>query len=345
VNLSKLLDTLPGRVLQKFLEDQAPNWAVIIAWNGLFAMFPILIFAAALLGLALGTVGFATVFYHAISYAIPDTKTVVAVEDAVSNLEKQSGLLLLIGVLGLLWGGSALFGSMEQAFAVIYHTRPRDFIPQKLLSILMILVFTGLAGFAVVTSAILPALQSIPEIPKWVTHGIGEVLIQFIAGSLAGSVLFTTIYFVVPNRKQELHKVWPGGVLAGVCFELVSLLFPFYVSVFNPGGTYGGFALLFVVLTFFFFLGLITMVGVELNSVLYPVPIQLPGKDAHVVAPPESGPDGEGKLAKARDRGAPSDPDGRVRDRRGIPTAAALGMAVVASVLGVIVGRRSGGND
>jgi hypothetical protein len=87
------------------------------------------------------------------------------------------------------------------------------------------------------------------------------------------------------------------------------------------------------------------MVGVELNSVLYPVPIELPGKDAHVVAPPESGPDGEGRLGTVRTGSITTGLDGRAHDRRGIPAAAALGMAIVASVVGLIVGRRSGSSD
>jgi hypothetical protein len=92
-------------------------------------------------------------------------------------------------------------------------------------------------------------------------------------------------------------------------------------------------------MTFFFFIGLITMIGVELNSVIYPVPIEAPGKDAHVAAPPESGPDGEGQLVGGRSRegrnGSSSD------GRRRIPARAALGLAAIASVVGVLLGRRS----
>ena len=100
-------------------------------------------------------------------------------------------------------------------------------------------------------------------------------------------------------------------------------------------------------MTFFFFLGLITMIGVELNSVIYPVPIDLPGKDSHAVATPESGPEGErvGVRGRRSDRNGHAG-NGAARDgRRGIPARAALGMAVVASVVGVLLGRRSASSD
>jgi hypothetical protein len=91
------------------------------------------------------------------------------------------------------------------------------------------------------------------------------------------------------------------------------------------------------------------MIGVEVNSVIYPVPIELPGRDAHAVAAPESGPEGEHKpwaggerrverASVARNGSAPN-------GRRGIPARAALGMAVVASFVGVLLGRRSASSD
>src|SRR5438445_2198075 len=49
--MSGLGNTLPARVGKKFLDDQGPRWAVLIAWNGLFAIFPIALALATLIGL------------------------------------------------------------------------------------------------------------------------------------------------------------------------------------------------------------------------------------------------------------------------------------------------------
>src|SRR5579864_3342015 len=53
-------ETLPGRFARRFGQDQAPNFAVIVAWNLLGAFFPIVLFLAAILGLVLGHAGLAT---------------------------------------------------------------------------------------------------------------------------------------------------------------------------------------------------------------------------------------------------------------------------------------------
>ena len=336
-----LMNSTAGRVARKFIEDQAPNWAALIAWNTLFAMFPIVIFAASLLGFALQLFGQAnTAVYTTIFSVIPtDTRQQDELIKAVSGVKSNSGLLFIVGLLGLLWGGSALFGIMEQAFAVIYHTRPRDFTRQKLIAVGMVFLFTILVGIAVATSAILPALKHIPNLPDFLYSGVATFILQAIVGITAGVILFGSIYWVIPNRKQAFRKVIPGALLAGILFEVITLLFPLYLALNRGINQYGAtFGLLFVLMTFFFFLGLITMVGVELNSVIYPVPIALPGKDAHAVAAPESGPEGE-RGRRAATNGAAAN------GRRGIPARAALGMAVVASVVGVLLGRRSASPD
>jgi membrane protein len=299
-------------------------------------MFPIVIFAASLLGIVLRLFGQANLtVYSTIFTAVPDSQALL---DAVSTVKSQSGVLFIVGLVGLLWGGSALFGTIEQAFAVIYHTKPRDFLRQRLIAFGMIFLFTILVGVAVATSALLPALKHIPNIPEFLYSAAAAFILQVLVGITAGVLLFGSMYYVIPNRKQQFHKVIPGALVAGVLFELITLLFPLYISLNNGINQYGKtFGLFFVLMTFFFFLGLITMIGVEVNSVIYPVPIALPGKDAHAVAAPESGPEGERRRVSANGQ--------RPNTRHGIPARAALGLAVVASVVGVLLGRRSAGDS
>src|ERR1700694_1345954 len=318
--MGRLMDSVPGRVIRKFLEDQAPNWAALIAWNALFAMFPIVIFAASLLGFALRLFGEANdAVYKTIFTVIPGDTTELL--KAVGGVKSQSGVLFIVGLVGLLWGGSALFGAIEQAFAVIYHTKPRDFLRQRLIAFGMVFLFTILVGIAVATSALLPALKHIQGIPGFLQSGAAGFILQVLVGITAGFLLFGSIYYVIPNRKQQFRKVVPGALVAGILFELVTLLFPLYLSINRGINQYGAtFGLIFLLMTFFFFLGLITMIGVEVNSVIYPVPIDLPGKDGHAVAPPQPGPGGERRRVATNGQA----PDGRRR----IPARAALGMAV-----------------
>ena len=70
-----LMNSTAGRVARKFIEDQAPNWAALIAWNTLFAMFPIVIFAASLLGFALQLFGQANTAVYTTIFSVSPTDT------------------------------------------------------------------------------------------------------------------------------------------------------------------------------------------------------------------------------------------------------------------------------
>src|SRR5260370_23811244 len=255
--MGRLMKTVPGRLIQKFLEDRAPNWAAVIAWNALFAMFPIVIFASSLLGYALRMFGAANdAVYKTIFSVIPgDPQEQAELFNAVYGVKSQSGVLFIVGLAGLVWGGSALFGAIEQAFAVIYHTKPRDIIRQRLIAFGMVFLFTILVGIAVATSALLPALKHIPNIPEFLYSGVAAFILQVVVGITAGFLLFGSTYYVIPNRKQEFRKVIPGALVAGVLFELITLLFPLYISLNNVINQYGTtFGLFFLLMTFCFFL-------------------------------------------------------------------------------------------
>ncbi len=337
------MESVPGRVIRKFLEDQAPNWAALIAWNALFALFPMVIFAASLLGFALRLFGEANdAVYKTIFSVIPnDSGQQTEVIKAVSGVKSQSGILFIVGLVGLLWGGSALFGVMEQAFAVIYHTKPRDFIRQKLISVGMVLLFTILVGIAVASSSLLPALKQIPDIPPVLYSGVAAFVLQVLVGIIAGFLLFGTMYYVIPNRKQEFRKVIPGALVAGILFELITLVFPLYISLNRGLNQYGAtFGLLFVLMTFLFFLGLVTMIGVELNSVLYPEEVE-PRRNKISAASKMF--DEQWQLAEAQPKPSSNGAQGPVR--RGVRGRTVLLMAVGASIVGILLGRRSANSD
>jgi membrane protein len=324
LDLNRVTGSIPARIVKKFIGDQAPNWAIIIAWNALFAMFPVVLVVAAVLGIVLQVAGITTtqIYTKLLSLIPTDPQTVKELVTVATGVKEQTGLLALVGLAGLIWGGSALFGAMEQAFAIVYHVRPRDFIPGKLMSVAMVFLFTILAGVAVTTSSVLPALNQLPNVPAFLAGGVAALL-QLVIGVVAGFILYLVIYFVVPNRRLRIGQVWPGALVAGILFEVVTLIFPLYLTINKGLNAYGKtFGLFFLLMTFFYFVGLITMVGVEVNSVFHPVDVVRP---AAVAALPN--------LA----------PESAQPPRRGIRARTVFLLALVASGIGLLLGRRSGG--
>jgi YihY family inner membrane protein len=132
-------------------------------------------------------------------------------------------------------------------------------------------LFSVLVLLGVGTSALRPTVNGQLGIPVEFTAGSLGLAIQALIGTVSGFLLFFAIYYVVPNRQQPPRAVMAGALFSGIAFEALTLLFPAYIHL-NPNiNQYGrNLALLFVLLAFFYALGLITMLGAEINSRLHP---------------------------------------------------------------------------
>jgi uncharacterized BrkB/YihY/UPF0761 family membrane protein len=203
------------------------------------------------------------------------------------------------------------------------------------MSVGMILLFTVLIGLDVLSSSLLPALKNLGGIiPGGLVAGPTAFILQVVVGVVAGFILFATVYYVVPNRRQRWKQVVPGALVAGVLLELVTLVFPIYLSLNRGMAAYGKtFGLLFVLMTFFFFLGLITMLGVEVNCVLYPTGLKGAGgiPNHAVTRAPAAAPAGGSSNG--------SQPTGRLVPG-GFKTV--VGAGVIGWAIGVVTGRRAG---
>jgi membrane protein len=187
----------------------------------------------------------------------------------IDGLRKRTLLFAVLALIGFLWTGSGLFGAIEEAFAVVFGTGTRPFLRQKLMALAMMGCFAVLALLAVGTSALLPLLGNIPGFPLSPGTGPLGFAVRTGVGVASGFLLFFAIYYVVPNRHIPASRVWPGALFAAVAFELLSGLFPLYVRINQDINRYGQqFAFLFVLLTFFYLLGLITMLGAEIIAEL-----------------------------------------------------------------------------
>jgi membrane protein len=311
----------PVRMIRKFAEHGGPNQAVIIAWNYLTAVFPIALALAAIGGLVLNAAGInAQTFAERLGSLFPtDLGTQQAVIEGINSLQKQTGVFAVLALVGFIWTGSNLFGAMESVFAVVFETPGRPFIRQKLMALLMMALWIVLALIAVGTSALVPLLDKIPGMPISLTRGGTGFILQVVVGLVAGFVLFFAIYVVVPNRRQRLGPVLAAALFSGVALELLTLLWPVYIH-FNEGGInrFGSqFAFLFVLLAFFYFLALITVIGADIIAVL---------------DPPASVGENE-PPAHDREQAQPK-PRALGRGRRTAYGAAAM-------LIGIVVGRRS----
>jgi membrane protein len=254
----------------KFNNDWVMNFAAGLAFNLITAIFPIVIAIIAIAGFIFEWLDPAirdNLINSIQNIFPPPINQGNILGPALTSLSKNAGFLAIIAVLLAIFGGSRLFVSIEGYFAIIYHTRPRDFIRQNIMALIMLLLFVILIPLMVFASSIPALVQSLLAtlLGNFPGRGLLFSLIGILASILFAWILFEAIYIIVPNQHISFRNSWRGAVLAAVALQIYLIVFPFYATHFLSNNTgQAGFAV--ILLIFFYYFAVILLVGAEINA-------------------------------------------------------------------------------
>ena len=260
--LGRLKESFPGRLGKAYGEAKAGNYAAALAFQSFMSMFPLLLGILAIVGLVIRDPHRLAQVRNLIVNAFPSDSQ-GAIGGALQAVQQHSGLLGLISIVGLVWGGTNLFATMEFVLGEMFGVEQRSFLRQRLMGLVMMAFFlVGVLAAVVANSAISAASSA-----RWLSF-VGPL-----AGALVMIALVILIYRVVPNRTFQLSEVWRGALLAGILMEIITLAFPFYAKLVHGFNSYGAtFALFFLLATWLFFLSQFILLGAVTNRMVIGVP-------------------------------------------------------------------------
>jgi membrane protein len=252
---------LPARVLTRYLGRSGPNQATLVAWNLLFATFPLVLLAVTAAGELYQDPAAGEQVARAVAQLLPAGRD-QAVLSALESFHRNVGWTALVGGLGLVWSGTSLFSAMDAAFSGLSGGRTRGFWAQKLTGVGLTCALALLAGPVVLSSTLLAAIPSGAGLPPPLQSAAAAAGLQALAAVLVGWILFSLVYGLAPARGRGLRATLGGALVAAVLFELVSLAFPLYLRLAHGFSAYGAtFALFFLLLAFVFLVAQVTVVG------------------------------------------------------------------------------------
>jgi membrane protein len=263
----------------KFNNDWTMNWSSLVAFNVLISAFPMLVVLFTLLAWVPEQSGNATNFASQINRILPtEVAKSLDVVGLLSRVRASFGALILISVGGLVWGGANLFGAIENSFAVIFRVRTRAFLPRRIMSLVMMLLFALLLPLSFVSSLALGAgTTALGRVLPQTLTGPLPILLGMLTSLVSLFVLFLAIYVVVPNVPISLKYAWRGALIAAIVMAVLNTLFPFYTAHFLGTRQYGAAVIgtVLVTVTWFWLFSLILLVGAQANSLsmnLRPLP-------------------------------------------------------------------------
>lgn len=269
-----LVDT-GKRLFSEIKDDDLTGRAAELAYRFFLALFPFVIFLAALGGFIASAAGVANPAQRLVDQfgdSLPS--------DAASIIEKQvdgvvnapNGGLLSISIIGALWASAGGVGAVMKATNRAYDVgESRPFWKKTLLSVGL----TVSAGLAIIVGFVLMVVtQGYTErIAEWL--GLGQALewaILIVRWPLVLAVVMlavSVIYWLAPNTGMPFKWVTPGAVFFGIGWLVMTTLLGIYVANFaSYNATYGALGGVVVLLLWFYLTSLVMLIGAELNAVL-----------------------------------------------------------------------------
>ncbi|MEO7192743.1 MAG: YihY/virulence factor BrkB family protein [Vicinamibacterales bacterium] len=252
-------------------DDNCLGLAAQLAFYGLMALFPALLFLVALLGY-LPVEGVAPGLLAALSRVAPRELTTIVREQLDQIATGGQAGLLTIGILGALWSSSAGMVAIIDALNRAYDVSEwRPWWKSRLTAIGL----TVAVSIFIVLSFVLVLLG--PGAANWVAHwvGLGPVVTlvwPFIRWPLMVACVLVgvdLVYHFAPNRRVQWTWVTPGALVAVALWIAASFGFKFYItSVTDYAATYGTIGGAIVTLLWFYVSGLTVLVGAELNGTI-----------------------------------------------------------------------------
>jgi membrane protein len=200
-----------------------------LAFSSLFAAIPTLLLILGLAGIVAGNdAAVRTALSEALINAFPPIKDLV--ESALDALSKGAAAASLIGVIGLVWTVSQLYGALDVAFARIYAGIPeRDIVHRTARGFLVV----GLLAIAIIGLVVLATFGAAVADSR-----IGEGPFLTTVNALVGSTPFLiglaivatlVVYHELPPRAPSWRSALPPAIVVGAAIVVLTQIFAFLV--------------------------------------------------------------------------------------------------------------------
>lgn len=250
---------VPVAVFKKFGDDEAGKHAALIAYYGFFSLFPLLLLFVTVLGFF---VGGHSHFEQRVVDSVLGRLPVIGQQLQVHSL-KGSGVALVVGIVGSLWGGmgvvQAAQGAMDSVWGVPRKKRP-NFVSSRSRAALLLLVLgtgvivsTALAGWATGASH------------AWPLKVAGVIVSVVINGGL-----YLAAFRLLTVARVGWRQLVPGAVVAAIAGAGLQAIGGYYVTHQLQGAsqTYGLFAVVIGLLSWLYLQAQVTLLAAESNVVL-----------------------------------------------------------------------------
>lgn len=244
----------------RFSRDGCAFLSQAIAFNALFAIFPLLVLVLTAASLIIPNAEQQVLsFFTTFAPALRDT-----ISANVRTYVYGRGLSSAIAFVVVVWAAKNLFMSLAYALnRALAVPKSRPLLHDMLLSIIM-LPLTGLImifaiGMPVGVSIVFAYAHIIDQ------RNISQILAYLVSMALV-FVIVIFLYTFLPNRRVRWQFAVPGASFVAIMWPAVQFAFAFYTVHVDFTRVYGALSAPLVLLLWFYLIGVIFLFGAELSA-------------------------------------------------------------------------------
>lgn len=269
------MTVLAKRTFASFLDDNLLGRSAELGYYFLFALFPTLVSASTILGLAAKSAASIYVsLLHYFALIIPPSAYNIVLETFNQTTAASSSGKLTFGLAAAIWAASVGFSAIQDSLNVVYRvkeTRPywkvrsSAIVLTILLSIIVTLLLASLLGGDFLA---LLAHHHIVQTEVAFTAVLLARILGWIVAAFLLALLFSVIYYWGPDvANKRWHWFTPGAAFGIIGWLASSAALRLYLHFFNNYSvTYGSLGAVIILLLWFYITGLMLLLGAEINS-------------------------------------------------------------------------------
>jgi membrane protein len=248
----------------RFTRDGCAFHAQSVAFNALFALFPLTVLALGAITLVLPDAQRRTLLFF-------DTLAPTLHDYIANNLQTYiygRGISSLIAFVFLIWSGKNLFMGLAYALdRALNVPKGRPLVHNLLLSVVMLPV----TGILLMVAIGLPIVLSITfhvagfQDPRRLTH-----ILAYLVSIALVFIVAVILYRLLPNRKISWAFALRGAAVVAVAWPVVQIAFAQYLTHVDFTHVYGALSAPLVLLLWFYCIGSIFLFGAE-YSIAWPM--------------------------------------------------------------------------
>lgn len=260
--------------IHDFLHHKALQMSAALAYYTVFAIAPVLILVISLCDIFYGRAAIEGKLFENIQ-GLVGVDAARQIEQIIRNISvsRDVSWASIVGVCALVLAATGVFTEIQDSINFIWRLKAKPkkgwvkLILNRVLSFSMIVVLGFILLVSLVVNSVIDLLgeqllQAFPDTALFLVH-TANLVVTF----LTVSILFATIFKVLPDARIEWHDVMVGSFATAFLFMVGRSAIGFYLTKTHISSTYGAAGAVVIILLWVYYSAIILYLGASFTRV------------------------------------------------------------------------------